>query len=145
MFMFIAYGKLKSRLQELGYSKAEIKSTVSQVRGFDKDIKKAVKYWLETDEIPGDSDPAFVVGDKYSIQVLCDDFGFKVPAAFILLQSSRENYEKTLQLIYSASIAKAPEVDEDEMAEICKRFGIDMNESEPENDEDVVIESKGEN
>ena len=139
----ISYMQLKNKLIELDYNKAEIRSTVWQIRRFDRDLKLLVYYWLNMNMLPGNEDPSFVIGGKYSVRRLCDEFGMKPPAAFIVLQTYRKNPQKAEEMIFYSSSRAAPDMSRNELDYLYKKFGITDDESNvPGEENDVIIEDK---
>ncbi len=136
----ISYTQLKKKLIELDYNKAEIKSTVKSIRKFDRDLKLAVYYWLNMGAIPGGSDPSFVISGKYSIRMLCDDFGMTPPAAFIVLQTYRRNPREAEEMIFYSSSRSTPNMSDEEVAFLYQKFGItDDDDAQSEDETDVDI------
>ena len=134
---------LKAKLAELGYNKAEIKSTVKQICKFDKDLKFAVYYWLYEDIVPGDSDPALIIEDKYTVESLCSDFGMSVPGALCLVQLYRDDKPAALDSI-SRLGARAPiDISDGELEKLYKMHGLSDDENEEPDDGDISV--NGEN
>ena len=141
MIKFISYFKLKAKLVQLGYKKAEIKSTIQQIRKFDKDIKMAVYYWVSDGVVPGDSDPNMVIDGKYSIRSITQKFDYSVPAAFIILQTYRKNPKEAYEFLYSVPAKDGvDDMSEDEIDELYKKWGI-KDEDSAEESNDLSVDS----
>ncbi len=139
----IPYFKLKGKLVAMGYNKPEIKSMVSQIKSFDKDLKQSMYYWIVDDMIPGDADPDMMIGD-YSIRNIVQKFGYSVPAAFAILQTYRNDPDKAYQLLYRVpSKPNVEELSEEKMKELFERWEI-QEEEIPEDQSDVVINDDSE-
>lgn len=149
--ILISYKKLKEKLVELGYNKAEIKSTTKQIRRFDKDLKKAVYNWLKEGVVPGDDNPKMLVNGEYSVRRLSEELDFQIPAAFIVLQTSRRDPARASEMIAQMS-TRDSDVEsnpfgftKEEIKEMCERFGIPEKDEPEEDQEDIAIEDTSEN
>ena len=144
LIKFISYRKLKLRLNELGYNRAEIKSTVNQIRKFDKDIKRAVYFWLEENKLPGDANPHMLVLGKYSIGRLCSELGVAIPAAFIILQTSRRDENKAKVMLTNICMKDTgmnsfhPAVSAEKVKEWYKKYNISEDEETEETEQENI-------
>lgn len=134
--------KLKKKLSALNYNKAEVRSTVDQIKKFDKDLRLAIYYWLEEDLVPGDSDPALVIENQYTVSSLCDDFGMTVPGALILIQTYRRDKEAAFDAIQHMSARAPVSISDKELEELYEKFGITDDEPEASNEDIPVNETK---